>query len=251
MSTDRRKDRIARAFSSHAGAYDVAADVQWLVARRLADRIETGALHPPARVLEIGCGTGFLSARLAELYPDSALLLTDIAPSMLARCQARLGDRPRFMLLDGERPEGIAERFDLIGSNLAFQWFVDLKGGLQRLSALLEPGGRLAFATLGKKAFAEWRAAHHALGLDCGTPQYPSMDDFPWPSGLAHAMDEELVRQPYADGHDFVRTLKALGASEPAPGYRPLPPGPFRRLLASLEGGFTVTYHVLFGEIRA
>ena len=58
------------------------------------------------------------------------------------------------------------------------------------------------------------------------------------------------MHQPYADGHDFVRSLKALGASEPAPGHRPLTPGAFRRLLASLEGGFTVTYHVLFGEVR-
>ncbi len=251
MTSDERKNRIAKAFSSRAGVYDVAADVQWLVASRLAERVEGSTLPAVRRVLEIGCGTGFLSARLDGAFPDAELVLTDIAPSMLERCRARVGNRPRYLVLDGERPRGLDEQFDLIVSSLAFQWFVDLRGGLRELSGLLAPGGRMMFATLGKKTFLEWREAHRALGLVCGTPQYPGGEDFPWPSAFEHRIDEELVRQPYADGHDFVKSLKALGASEPAPGYQPLTPGAFRRLLASLDGGFAATYHVLFGEILA
>ncbi len=251
MASDERKDRIARAFSARAGIYDVAADVQWLVASRLAERIEDAGLAGVGRILEIGCGTGFLSARLDDAFPDSELVLTDIAPSMLDRCRTRVGNRPRYLVLDGERPERLSERFDLIVSSLAFQWFVDLRAGLERLSGLLAPGGRMMFATLGRKTFIEWREAHRALGLVCGTPQYPGPDEFPWPAGFGHRVDEELVRQPYGDGHDFVKSLKALGASEPAPGYRPLSPGAFRRLLLSLDSGFTATYHILFGEILA
>lgn len=251
MSNDGRKDRIAKAFSSQAGAYDAAADVQWLVASRLADRIEQARVGRRPRILEVGCGTGFLSARLKEAFPEAELVLTDIAPSMLERCRARLGAGPRYLLLDGERPDGVEGRFDLIVSSLAFQWFVDLAGGLARLAALLAPGGRLMFATLGHKTFMEWREAHARLRLDCGTPDYPAAEALPWPAGYTHAVDEELVRQPYGDGHDFVRSLKALGAGEPAPGHRPLSPGAFRRLLASLEGGFAATYHVLYGEIAA
>lgn len=250
-SPESRKRRIAKAFSSQAGAYDVAADVQWLVASRLAQRIEAAPLPARPRILEIGCGTGFLSARLAEAFPAGELVLTDLAPSMLDRCRTRIGDKPTYLVVDGERPEGIAGTFDLIASNLAFQWFVDLASGIQRLCSLLAPNGRLMFATLGHKTFGEWRQAHQALGLDCGTPQYPGLDDFPWPRNFAFRRDEELIRQPYADGHDFVKTLKVLGAGEPAPGHRPLSPGAFRRLLGSLEGGFTATYHVLYGEIIA
>lgn len=249
--TDARKNRIAKRFSSQAGVYDVAADVQWTVASHLAQRIEAVALPARPRILEIGCGTGFLSARLVEAFTDCDLVLTDIAASMLERCRTRVGGRPRFVVLDGERPQGIGGPFDLIASNLAFQWFVDLKGGIERLSSLLAPGGRLMFATLGPQTFTEWRAAHHALGLACGTPEYPGIEEIPWPAGFAWRCDEELIHQPYADGHDFVKTLKVLGAGEPAPGHRPLSAGAFRRLLASLEGGFTATYHVLFCEIIA
>jgi malonyl-CoA O-methyltransferase len=244
-----RKARIAQAFSLGAGTYDEAGALQWLIARRLAERIGSSTAVPPQRILEIGCGTGFLSARLAHAYPKSALLLTDIAPSMLNRCRSRMGDRHRYLVLDGERPEDLTGQFDLIASSLTFQWFADLRGGLERLSHLLAPGGRMLFATLGCRTFIEWRQVHADLGLPCGTQHYPSAEDFPWPAGFSCEIDSELEIQPYANGADFVRSLKALGAHEPAPGYRPLASGAFRRLLASLEGGFAVTYHMLYGEI--
>jgi len=245
-----RKARIVRAFSSRAASYDDAATLQLTVARRLAGRIETTAAAPPRHILEIGCGTGFLSERLAQLYPESDLLLTDIAPIMLSRCRSRLGDRYRYQVLDGERPEDLTGQFDLIASSLAFQWFADLRGGLRRLSQLLAPGGRMLFATLGSRTFSEWRQVHADRGLDCGAQQYPSAEDFPWPEGFAYEVDAELAAQAHATGADFVRSLKELGAHEPAPGHRPLPSGTFRRLLASLDGGFSVTYQLLYGEIR-
>lgn len=251
MSQERHKQRITKAFGASAGGYDAAADVQWLVAQRVAARIEDRPFSRSPRVLEVGCGTGFLSARLAEAFPQSELVLTDIAGSMLERCRTRVGDGPTYKVMDGETPQGLEGKFDLITSSLAVQWFVDLKGGLGRLADLLAPGGRMIFATLGRKTFAEWRAVHAALRLDCGTPVYPGAEDFPWPDAYEHVMDEEVIMQPYADGHDFVRSLKALGAGEPAPGHHPLSPGAFRKVLAEMANGFDASYHILYAEIRA
>ncbi len=245
------KGRITEAFSAQADVYDAAADLQWLVAERLAEQITGRIRRNPKRILEIGCGTGFLSARLADAFPETRLILTDIAPTMLARCRARIGDKHTYMVLDGEKPDGLEGGFDLIASNLAFQWFVDLPGALERLAGLLAPGGQLIFATLGAETFREWRKAHEALNLSCGTPVYPKPDAFPWPAPpIEHAYTDELILHPYADGRDFVNSLKLLGASEPDPGYKPLSPGAMRRLLTSLEGGFEATYHILYGEIK-
>jgi malonyl-CoA O-methyltransferase len=243
-----RQDRIRDRFAAGARLYDQAGDLQWRVAEILSERITAGMTRMPPRLLEIGCGTGFLSARLADNFPGAALTLSDIAPAMLERCRARLGDRHDYRIIDGEAPEGLKAGYDLIVSSLAFQWFADLPAALVRLADLLAPGGRLVFATLGCQTFQEWRAAHARLGLPCGTPDYPALADFPWPP-LAHRGAEQLLTHPYADGFDFVASLKTLGAGEPKAGYRPLAPGPFRQILAEFSDGVAMTYHLLFGEI--
>ena len=244
------KSRVATAFTRQAAAYDSVAAVQREVARRLARWAASRLPAPPTRIVEIGCGTGLLSAELAAAFPDARLQLTDISPAMLERTRARLGDRHEYRVLDGEHPEGVEGGFDLIASSLAMQWFADLPGALARLSGLLAPGGRLYFTTLGTGSFAEWRAAHAALGLPCGLHDYPEARAFPWPPGVTGTIEEELLTEHHASGQAFARALKTLGASEPAPGHRPLPPGAFRKVLHALRGGFAVTYHVLYGEIH-
>ncbi len=244
------KSRIAAAFTRQAAAYDSVAAVQREVALRLARRAVSRLPAPPARILEIGCGTGLLSAELATAFPAARLLLTDISPAMLERTRARLGERAEYRVVDGEHPEGMEGKFELIASSLAMQWFADLPGALARLSGLLAPGGRLCFATLGTGSFAEWRAAHAALGLPCGVHDYPEAAPFPWPPGVTGAFAEEFLTEHHASGQAFARALKTLGAGEPTSGHRPLPAGAFRKVLHALHGGFAVTYHVLYGEIR-
>jgi malonyl-CoA O-methyltransferase len=247
-----RKSRIKDSFAAQANVYDAAADLQWLVAERLAERIAARVKQSPKRVLEIGCGTGFLSARLVQAFPDAYFTLSDIAPTMLSRCRSRLGGNHDYRIMDGERPEGLVGSFDLIASSLAFQWFVDLPSALERLAHLLAPGGRLMFATLGRDTFSEWRAAYARQRLPCGTPDYPDLARFPWPAPpFAHHGAEEIIRHPYADGRDFVASLKLLGAGEPAPGHRPLSPGAFRRLLAQFPADFQMSYHLIYGEVTA
>ncbi len=240
-----RKARIAAAFSAQAGSYESVGEVQREVAMRLARRIGSVA-RVPRNILEIGCGTGFLSVEMARIFPDADLLLSDISPAMLACASARV--RARGLVLDGEHPQ-LTERFDLIVSSLALQWFGDLQAGLARLAGLLAPGGRLMFATLGADSFKEWRQAHAALGLACGTPEYPGAENFPWPPGVSRTLEAEPIVHAYADGMSFIRSLKALGAREPVAGYRPLSPGNMRRVLASFEDGISITYQILYGAI--
>jgi len=241
------KDRIAAAFSARAGDYDSVATIQRLVAAHLATRIAAALPTPPARILEIGCGTGLLSAHLAALYPQAELVLTDISAAMLDRAQARLGARASYRLMDGEAPDPALGRFDLIASSLAMQWFGDLRGGIGRLAACLTPDGRLAFATLGAGSFAEWRAAHAALGLTPGQHSYPAAADFPWPEGHAGLLETETLQDHYPDGLAFLRALKLLGAGAPAPGHKPLTAGALRRVLGRFSGGCAMSYEVLYG----
>ena len=238
------KARIAAAFDT-AEAYDRHAIVQREAAGLLARRITALALPPRPRVLEIGCGTGFLGQALADRLSDADWLATDIAPAMLERARARLADRRafRFAVIDGEAPV-IDDRFDLICANLAFQWFADLPGALARLRGLLAPGGMLAFTTLAEGSFAEWRSAHAAAGREPGTRDYPALPALQamLPGGTVEPI---TLTERHATAAAFLRALKAIGAGVARPDHRPLSPVALRAVMRRFEeAGAIARYEV-------
>jgi malonyl-CoA O-methyltransferase len=248
LSPAARFGRAVMAYETHAG-------VQKHTAIRLAERIASLPLPPQPRVLEIGCGTGLLTRELANRLGPANWCITDLAPAMLTAVRRRvtLLGTVRYLQLDGEYP-ALASRpgFDLICSSLTAQWFSDLNAALARLSALLAPGGYLALATLTEQTFEEWRQAHTHLGLTAATPGYPAATAIG--SGLFSmqgGVQTELLVQRYPDGLSFLRNLKGLGATAPAPGTRPLSVPALRRVLRRFnEQGASVTYHLAYGVWR-
>jgi len=238
-----RTRRIAARFGAAASSYDAAAHLQRAVADQLAQDLAQLMRAPPARILEFGCGTGFLTAHLRTLWPDALLLATDLSPSMASAAQARLGVAAATM--DAERPALREGSFDLVCGSLAAQWFSDAPAALRGLKTLLAPGGVLALTTLGPKTFAEWRAARSAAGLPPGGLSYRPLSE------LAASLDRapllaraELCHEPFASGQGFLHDLRAIGAD--ANEAVPLTPGTLRRALRELErGANNVTYEVL------
>lgn len=224
--------QIANAFH-RAGHYDRHAAVQRNVADRLAARIRALGLPNAANILEIGCGTGFLSEGLIGHLSFAHYAMTDIAPGMLDRARRRFDGIPHldFSVMDGATPNRDGP-FDLICSSLAMQWMSDLGAAVVRLRALLAAHGTLAFTTLAAGSFAEWRAAYGAAMP--GTPDYPSPEAL---RALGLEVAVETFDHDYDDARDFLRALKAIGAGTPRPGYHPLPPAAFREVMARFEAG--------------
>lgn len=238
-----------------ADAYDVHARVQRHAAKRLARRIAALALPPAPRLLEIGCGTGFLTEALFRRRPEGEWLVTDVAPAMLARCADRLGTPPnvRYRAMDGADPVPAIGSFDLICSSFAFQWFADLPAAIARLAALLRPGGHLAFATMAADSLGEWRAAHRdATGQDVAMAGYPTLDalDAMAPPGFAATIAEQRVRETHRDARSFLASLRAIGAHRPREPRAPIHPAALRRAMAAFEaGGAAVTWHVAYAVL--
>ena len=242
---------VAARFGAAARRYEDHAPVQRITAERLADDIALLPLPRHPRILEIGCGTGLLTRALARRIGPADWTVTYISPGMLAAAQSRPPPpgTVRYRLLDGERPEGLPGGYDLICSSLAVQWFSDLNAGLGRLAALLAPGGRLAVATLAAGTFQEWRAAHREAGLSAATPAYPPLDAIrPGMGNLTGGVRGERLLHNHPDGLHFLKGLKGIGATSPAPGSKPLSPAGLRRVLAAFDRrGATVTYHLAYG----
>jgi trans-aconitate 2-methyltransferase len=101
-------------------------------------------LEAPGRIVDLGCGTGWLARAMAERWPGADVIGIDNSPEMLRQAdKLAIEGRLRF------EPGDIAawapdEPVDLIVSNAALQWLDDHERLLGRLAALLAAGGVLA-----------------------------------------------------------------------------------------------------------
>jgi trans-aconitate 2-methyltransferase len=100
-------------------------------------------VRPAMRIVDLGCGTGELTALLAERFPGSTVLGIDTSPEMLAQAAGHASERVRFEAADIASFDGYGQ-FDLVFSHAAFQWVPDNEGLMQRILSQMPSGAQLA-----------------------------------------------------------------------------------------------------------
>jgi len=150
------KAKIRQSFAAASVTYDGVAALQRTVGKALLDTINTGSLT--GTLLDLGCGTGFLtSGLLAHARPIIAL---DIALPMLQLTQTKL-DTPNvsYVCADAEQLPLAGQIADGVFSNLALQWCVNLERVFTDIKRVMKPGGRLVFSTFGPQTLQELKEA--------------------------------------------------------------------------------------------
>lgn len=94
---------------------------------------------PKTRILDVGCGTGKLAARLVD--EGMRVVGIDESPEMIARAQALYPDID-FRVENALEMEFDSE-FDVVFSNAVFHWIPDHTELLRRIRRALVPGGKL------------------------------------------------------------------------------------------------------------
>jgi len=98
---------------------------------------------PGGRAVDLGCGTGELTARLHRHLGAAATVGLDSSAAMLEKARPLEGDGLRFEL--GDIAAFAADAgYDVVLSNAALHWIPDHPALLARLRAALRPGGQLA-----------------------------------------------------------------------------------------------------------
>jgi trans-aconitate 2-methyltransferase len=96
-------------------------------------------------VLDAGCGSGRVTARLLERLPRGHVIALDADTAMLAAAGQRFGGDPRVELVQADlgRPLPLARPVDAILSTATFHWVRDHDALFGHLAAVLRAGGLL------------------------------------------------------------------------------------------------------------
>jgi len=100
---------------------------------------------PTDRVLDLGCGTGWASRRLARMVPEGEVVGIDVADEMLRRAeQASSGiANVRYLWGSAEKIPAADNSFDKVLSVESFYYYADQGKALDELRRVIAPGGRL------------------------------------------------------------------------------------------------------------
>lgn len=103
-----------------------------------------GHVHakPDMKILDLGCGTGELTAIVAEKFPGSIVLGVDDSAEMLSKSstQKNLSFAQRTI----EEQVQADEKWDLVIANASLQWVNDHAALFPKIITTLAPGGQLA-----------------------------------------------------------------------------------------------------------
>ena len=136
------------------GLYDSKHSFVW---RYGAELIELLAPQPGERILDVGCGTGHLTARLAE----SDAFVTGLDRSLAMLAEARKNYPGLTLVAEDATRMAFARPFDAVFSNAALHWILDAERVVERIAACLRPGGRFVAEFGGKGNLAQIRLATH------------------------------------------------------------------------------------------
>ncbi len=181
-----------------AGTYDRVSDPQLRWATEQFPRLQ---LHGDEVVLDAGCGSGRVTALLADLVPRGRVYAVDVAPSMVAHAREALAGRATVLCQDLSELS-LPEPVDAIFSNATFHWLPDhprLFGALRRT---LREGGRLVAQCGGRGNIEEFRRLADEVAL---APMFAGWFEG-WHGPWNYAGPEETAERLAAAGFVDVET---------------------------------------------
>jgi ubiquinone/menaquinone biosynthesis C-methylase UbiE len=197
-------------------------------------------LHPPRtgqRVLDIGCGFGDTTQRIAELVgPDGEAVGVDAAPRFIEDAIRETGElgvaNARFLVADVQETLAGEEHFDVAFSRFGTMFFANPVAALRNVRRALVPGGRLTMVVWRRRIDNDWlyRAQTIVEKIVPRPEEYDEPTCGPGPFSMADAdtTSEILTSAGFADivlrrcdipiliGNDLDEALELVMALGPA-----------------------------------
>jgi malonyl-CoA O-methyltransferase len=260
------KKQVRRAFSRAAPSYDAAAVLQREVCVRMLEKLDCIKLQP-ARVLDVGSGTGWGTRQLGERYPKAEITALDIAIGMLQAARGTsswwkklfAGRRENYLCADVEALPIASGSVDMVWSNLALQWCNDLPATFVELQRVIKVDGLLMFSSFGVDTLRELRTAFHGVDGYNHLSRFADMHDVGdmlVNAGFADpVMEMERLTLTYDDVRAVMQDLKSIGAHNATAGRAPgmMGKAAWQRVTENYEklrhdGKLPATFEIIYGH---
>ncbi len=258
MHAAQHLESVRRRFTAGADAYSRHAPAQREAAVHLRNLIPD---LTPARILEPGCGAGYFTRLLRERWPLARIDAVDAAAGMVARARETLADDDnlRWHVADATAA-GEPAVYDLVASNCALHWLLDLPAGFRSLATRLRPGAVFAASLMVRGTLAELHETRLVVAPHkpprARLPSRELVETALWQAGLTVTqVEEQTVRSSFPGARALLRSLHDQGVTGGwlSQSDRPLTRGELDRLCEiyeaahpAPEGGVQATYRIAY-----
>lgn len=253
---------VADRFGQAAATYQAQASLQRHSANYLLEIIAAYQSYVPSgSIIEVGCGTGFITQGLFQAFPQHRLDITDLSTGMLNFCHSSVSvpDSQQhlvsFQVQDGEQLNSCSQPYAAIVSGFVMQWFKDPVWVLQNWFAQLKPGGFLFLSFPTCLSFPEWQqiCIQNQLPFTANLLPDPALLLQPFTSKQIRYQEIVKTVDTYTSAAVFFRGLKAIGAGFNKSEQR-LTIQQMKRLIQNWDNRtsnqVSVSYHTMFLVIQ-
>jgi malonyl-CoA O-methyltransferase len=233
-----RKEIITRNFDRAVPTYESGAFFQDKAAEAILDLCPKNA----CKILDAGCGTGLLTEKLAQKYPQAKIEAIDLSQKSIQYAKARQAQPAiQYAVEDVEKLSNDRTGYDLITLNLTAHWFETPLETLRDLQGRLGKTGILLYTVPAADNWPEW----HELKPSDAEPDY--FKTIAW-LGLQKKIEHSKT---YPKAADFLHHLHQTGVQASFPGQAILGPTALKHICRQFDKGpKIITWKAHLGRLR-
>jgi len=254
------KNKVRESFSLASAHYDEQAQLQKKVGEELFKKV---ILEKADNIVDIGCGTGFLTHDLLQEGKARQIIAIDIAFSMLQVCKTKLEQfsSVNYICADAEGLPVLKASVDAVVSNLALQWCQNLSQVFNGFNEVLKEGGQVFFSTFGSATLRELKCSWKTVDDYSHVNEFFTVDQLHFylqKSGFKSIIIETKVYQSnYQSVMGLMRELKGIGAHNVLSGRnrKLTSKGQMRKMIEVYNkyrsnGVIPATYEIIFVSVK-
>lgn len=260
------KTLLQKRFNGAAVSYDQYANVQKKMAYSLLSILkERYSETASIRILELGCGTGYVTEQLSNVFPKAHITAVDFAESMIEVAKTRHNVKNVMFRCEDIEQLRLEESYDVIISNATFQWLNNVKQVIRNLFHHLSIDGILLFSTFGQETFQELHASFQRAKEEKNIRNEIAIGQRFYSKDQLHhicrietgdvCVSETCYIERFTEAREFLHSIRKVGATNSNEESYCQSPSLFRAMLRIYERDFTenegivATYHALFVHI--